>query len=237
MKVVIPDDDRGHWESLRRSLEQESEIQLSGIAADAETASHSVIARELRRILRRLPDLRRWLPRSCLRSSCHSGNSERRAECRTLEAIFWFTPTIPVTGAFVPPGPEPRRGYRGRLRLPLHHRTRGDRNHALLGGREEPPCPPARAKMAAPPLPSSADLLAAIPLGRASPPLILVRGALSHFSLLPSQIRRYKPAIPPRILNSRGAVAIGRVAWRLNRTRARTQRSRINRIRIRNIHV
>ena len=51
MKVLIPDDDRGHWESLRRSLEQESEIQLSGIAADAETASHSVIARELRRIL------------------------------------------------------------------------------------------------------------------------------------------------------------------------------------------
>ena len=51
MKVLIPDDDRGHWESLRRSLDQESELQISGAAADAETASHSVIARELRRIL------------------------------------------------------------------------------------------------------------------------------------------------------------------------------------------
>jgi hypothetical protein len=49
MKVLIPDDDRGHWESLRRSLGQESELQISD--ADAETASHSVIARELRRIL------------------------------------------------------------------------------------------------------------------------------------------------------------------------------------------
>ena len=51
MKVLIPDDDRGHWELLRRSLDQESELQISGAAADAETASHSVIARELRRIL------------------------------------------------------------------------------------------------------------------------------------------------------------------------------------------
>src|SRR2546429_5081555 len=51
MKVLIPDDNRGHWESLRRSLDQESELQISGVAADAETASHSVIARELRRIL------------------------------------------------------------------------------------------------------------------------------------------------------------------------------------------
>ena len=51
MKVLIPDNDRGHWESLRRSLGQESELQISGAAADAETASYSVIARELRRIL------------------------------------------------------------------------------------------------------------------------------------------------------------------------------------------
>jgi len=51
MKVLIPDADRGHWDTLRRFLEQESGIQLSGIAADAETASQSVIARELRRIL------------------------------------------------------------------------------------------------------------------------------------------------------------------------------------------
>ena len=51
MKVLIPDDDRGHWESLRRSLEQESEVQINGVAADAETNSHSVISRELGRIL------------------------------------------------------------------------------------------------------------------------------------------------------------------------------------------
>ena len=51
MKVLIPDDNRPRWDSLRRLLQQKSEIQVSGIAADAETACHSVIARELRRIL------------------------------------------------------------------------------------------------------------------------------------------------------------------------------------------
>jgi hypothetical protein len=51
MKVLIADNDRAHWDSLRRCLELESEIQLSGIAADAETSLRSVIARELRRIL------------------------------------------------------------------------------------------------------------------------------------------------------------------------------------------
>ena len=51
MKVLIPDNDRAHWNSLRRFLESESEVQLGGIAAEEETNSHSVVARELRRIL------------------------------------------------------------------------------------------------------------------------------------------------------------------------------------------
>jgi hypothetical protein len=51
MNVLISDDDRSHWDSLRRLLDQETEIQLSGTATEAETASRSVIARELRRIL------------------------------------------------------------------------------------------------------------------------------------------------------------------------------------------
>jgi hypothetical protein len=51
MKVLIPDDNRPRWDSVRQFLQQESEIRVSGIAADAETAFHSVIARELRRIL------------------------------------------------------------------------------------------------------------------------------------------------------------------------------------------
>src|SRR2546430_5164098 len=51
------------------------------------------------------------------------------------------------------------------------------------------------------------------------------------------QIRCHKPAIPPRIFDSCGAVAVGRVARRVNRTGARTQRLRVNRIRVRHVNM
>src|SRR6266568_2358398 len=51
MKVLIPDDRRGHRDSLRKLLEREREIQVSGVADDAESSPESVIARELRRTL------------------------------------------------------------------------------------------------------------------------------------------------------------------------------------------
>lgn len=51
MKVLIPDDRRGHRDSLRRLLEREREVQVSGVADDAESSPESAIARELRRTL------------------------------------------------------------------------------------------------------------------------------------------------------------------------------------------
>ena len=51
MKVLIPDDRRGHRDSLRRLLEREREVQVSGVAEDAESSPESAIARELRRTL------------------------------------------------------------------------------------------------------------------------------------------------------------------------------------------
>ena len=48
MKVLIPDDRRGHRDSLRNLTQQEREVQVSGIAEEAESASESVLARELR---------------------------------------------------------------------------------------------------------------------------------------------------------------------------------------------
>jgi hypothetical protein len=48
MKVLIPDDWRGHRDSLRKLLAREREVQVSGIAEHAEGAPDSVIARELR---------------------------------------------------------------------------------------------------------------------------------------------------------------------------------------------
>lgn len=48
MKVLIPDDRRGHRDSLRNLTQQEREVQVSGIAEQAESAPESVLARELR---------------------------------------------------------------------------------------------------------------------------------------------------------------------------------------------
>lgn len=51
MKVLIPDDRRGHRDSLRNLVQQEREIQVSGAAEEAEDAPDTVLARELRRAL------------------------------------------------------------------------------------------------------------------------------------------------------------------------------------------
>jgi hypothetical protein len=51
MNVLLPDDRRAHRDSLRSLLEREREVQVSGIAEDAESDPGSVLARELRRTL------------------------------------------------------------------------------------------------------------------------------------------------------------------------------------------
>ncbi|PYU00403.1 MAG: hypothetical protein DMG38_07990 [Acidobacteria bacterium] len=51
MKVLIPDDRRGHRDCLRKLLQQERKAQVSGVAEEAESVPGSVIARELRRTL------------------------------------------------------------------------------------------------------------------------------------------------------------------------------------------
>lgn len=51
MKVLIPDDSRGYRDSLSKLLRKEPEIQVSGVAEDAEGTPAAVIAHELRRIL------------------------------------------------------------------------------------------------------------------------------------------------------------------------------------------
>lgn len=51
MQVLIPDDRRGHRDSLRHLIQREREVQVSGIAEEAESAPVRVIARELRRTL------------------------------------------------------------------------------------------------------------------------------------------------------------------------------------------
>ena len=51
MQVLIPDDRRGHRDSLRHLIQREREVQVSGIAEEAESAPESAIARELRRAL------------------------------------------------------------------------------------------------------------------------------------------------------------------------------------------
>ena len=51
MQVLIPDDRRGHRDSLRHLIQREREVQVSGIAEEAESAPDSAIARELRRAL------------------------------------------------------------------------------------------------------------------------------------------------------------------------------------------
>lgn len=48
MKVLLTDDRRGNRDSLRRLVQREPEVQVSGISEDAENAPGSVIARELR---------------------------------------------------------------------------------------------------------------------------------------------------------------------------------------------
>lgn len=51
MQVLIPDDRRGHRDSLRRLIQREREVQVSGIAEEAESSPDNAIARELRRAL------------------------------------------------------------------------------------------------------------------------------------------------------------------------------------------
>jgi hypothetical protein len=51
MKVLLADDRQGHRDSLRRLIQRDPEVQVSGIAEDAENTPGSVIARELRRTL------------------------------------------------------------------------------------------------------------------------------------------------------------------------------------------
>lgn len=51
MRVLIPDDRRGQRDSLRHLIQQEREVQVSGIAEEAENAPDRTIARELRRAL------------------------------------------------------------------------------------------------------------------------------------------------------------------------------------------
>ena len=48
MKVLLTDDRCGNRDSLRRLVQREPEVQVSGIAEDAENAPGSVIARQLR---------------------------------------------------------------------------------------------------------------------------------------------------------------------------------------------
>lgn len=55
MKVLLADDRQGHRDSLRRLIQRDPEVQVSGIAEDAENAPGSVIARELRRTLHGCP--------------------------------------------------------------------------------------------------------------------------------------------------------------------------------------
>ncbi|HKW61852.1 MAG TPA: hypothetical protein VJN89_04845 [Candidatus Acidoferrum sp.] len=51
MKVLIPDDRCGHRDSLRKLIQREREVHVSGITDEAEGAPGSAIARELRRAL------------------------------------------------------------------------------------------------------------------------------------------------------------------------------------------
>ena len=51
MQVLIPDDRRGRWDSLHHLILREREVQVSGIAEEAENAPDNAIARELRRAL------------------------------------------------------------------------------------------------------------------------------------------------------------------------------------------
>ena len=51
MKVLVADDGRGHRYSLRKLLEQQPDVVVSGIAEDAEIAPDRVIARQLRNTL------------------------------------------------------------------------------------------------------------------------------------------------------------------------------------------
>ena len=51
MKVLIADDDRGYRDFLRQLLEQEQDVQVTGIAMDSEVTPRNAVARELRRIL------------------------------------------------------------------------------------------------------------------------------------------------------------------------------------------
>ena len=51
MKVLIPDDRRGQRDSLRKLVEREREVQVSGISEEVESTPDSLLARELRRAL------------------------------------------------------------------------------------------------------------------------------------------------------------------------------------------
>jgi hypothetical protein len=51
MKVLIADNDRGRRDYLQDLVEQKQDMQVSGIAVDADGSPECVVARELRRIL------------------------------------------------------------------------------------------------------------------------------------------------------------------------------------------
>ena len=51
MQVLIPDDKRGHRDSLRLLIQREREVQVAGTAEEAESTPECAIARELRRAL------------------------------------------------------------------------------------------------------------------------------------------------------------------------------------------
>lgn len=55
MQVLIPDDRRGHRDSLRNVLQREREIRVNGIGEEGESAPESAVARELHRVLGSCP--------------------------------------------------------------------------------------------------------------------------------------------------------------------------------------
>jgi hypothetical protein len=180
MNVLISDDGRSHWDSLRRLLDQETEIQLSGTATKAETASRSVIARELRRILDGCPICDDGY-RDHAYALLATVEMEKSAHCRArlkefydlLQQYRWQEFLCLRDGN---PGKDIVAGFAFRCttgRVGIVTQSGGRRFarqslalHDPSGARgEEPSDPPESAKVAATPIPSSSNPLVAIPAG------------------------------------------------------------------------
>src|SRR2546430_3599388 len=125
MKVLIPDDDRGHWESLRRSLDQESELQISGVAADAETATHSVIARELPRILDGCPICDGGYRDHVYALLATLAMEKGGQTAARLKQFYGLLRQYQWRGPFCFPAPEPGGGILGAFAFPCATGSRG----------------------------------------------------------------------------------------------------------------